>query len=180
MSPLLILYVDRSNVLTGSFDSYAQRLSTFCRTTLTRLEEDNPALRRPFPDSAFGTITFNFGPEVCTIPHKDYKNLSWGWCAVTSLGDYDPERGGHLILWDFNLALEFPPNSTIFIPSAIVEHSNTSIQPGETRSTITQYNSAGIFRWVAYGFLPKWVAEAVEVEPETWWAQPKNMFSRII
>ena len=162
-----------------AIDSYAPNLSTFCRAALTRLEEDNPALWRPFPNSAFGTITFNFGPSVCTVPHKDYKNLSWGWCAVTSFGNYDSKKGGHLILWDLKIAVEFPPHSTILIPSAIIEHSNTAIQPGERRQTITQYNSAGIFRWIAYGFLPKWVANAFEIEPATWWANPKHMFFRM-
>ena len=169
----------QSNTLTESFQTYAPILSTFCKTILARLEAENPTLRRPFPGSAFGTLSFNFGPDVCTHPHKDFKNLSWGWCAVTSFGVYDHVKGGHLILWDLGIAVEFPPHATIFIPSAIVEHSNTAIQPGETRSTITQYSSAGLFRWVAYGFLPKWVAEEFEVEPELWWAKAKNMFSRI-
>ena len=164
---------------TGSFQAYAPILSTFCDRILTRLEDFNPSLHRPFPGSAFGTITFNFGPDVYTKPHKDYKNLSWGWCAVTSFGDFDPKKGGHLILWDLKIAVEFPPHSTILIPSAILEHSNTAIQPGEKRSTITQYNSAGIFRWVAYGFIPKWVAEEERVEPELWWRKPKHMFSKI-
>lgn len=154
-------------------------LSTFCKTILDRLEAANPSLRRPFPESAFSTLTFNFGPNVCTLPHKDYKNLAWGWCAVTSFGSYDFKRGGHLVLWDFKIAVEFPPHSTILIPSAILEHSNTSIREGETRRTITQYNSAGIFRWVAYGFLPKWLAVLLGVRPESWWANPRHMFSKI-
>ena len=167
------------NALAESFRNYSPILSTFCKATLTRLEADNKALQRPFPNSAFGSLSFNFGPDVCTQPHKDFKNLSWGWCAVTSFGDYDHTKGGHLILWDLKIAVEFPPYSTIFIPSAIVEHSNTATQPGEARSTITQYNSAGLFQWVAYGFLPKWVAEEFDVEPELWWAKPKHMFSRV-
>ena len=162
-----------------SFESYATLLSTFCKTTLTRLEAANPSLQRPFPGSAFGSISVNFGPDVCTIPHKDFKNLSWGWCAVTSFGDYNYKKGGHLVLWDLGIAVEFPPHSTILIPSAIVEHSNTAIQPGESRSTITQYNSAGLFRWVAYDFTPKWLAEELGIKPESWWAMPKHMFSKI-
>lgn len=147
--------------------------------TLTRLEAANPSLQRPFRNSAFSTLSFNFGPEVCTVPHQDYKNLGWGWCAVTSFGDYDYEKGGHLILWDFKIAVEFPAHSTIFIPSAILEHGNAAIQPGERRTSITQYNSAGIFRWVAYGFIPKWVAEEFQLEPEAWWKKPRHMFNKI-
>jgi len=157
----------------------APSVYTFCTRTLDLIEEYDPRLRRPFKNSPFGSMTFNFGPQVCTVPHKDLKNLSWGWCSVTSLGTYDHRKGGHLILWDFNLAIEFPRHSTIFIPSAIVEHSNTAIQPNETRMSITSYNSAGLFRWIAYGFMPKWLAEDRGVEPLPWWTNPEHMFSKI-
>jgi hypothetical protein len=169
----------RADALTDAFKEYAVKLWTFCKRTLDVIEEDSGGgLRRPFEGSPFGTITFNFGPKACTIPHKDYKNLSWGWCSITTLGDYDPRKGGHLVLWGLGIAIEFPPHSTIFIPSAIIEHSNTEIQPGETRMSITQYNSAGLFRWAAYGCAPKGRAEKAGVEPLPWWSDPKHMFSK--
>lgn len=154
-------------------------LSMFCKRTLDLIEEDSPWLRRPFKDGPFGSMTFNFGPQACTTPHRDYNNLSWGWCSVTSLGSYDPKKGGHLVLWDLGIAVEFPPHSTIFIPSAIIEHSNTTIQPAESRMSITQYNSAGLFRWIAYGFMTKCKAELQGIRPMPWWEEPKHMFSRI-
>lgn len=73
-------------------------------------------------------------------------------CAITALGDYDPKRGGHLVLWDLKLVIEFPPGSTILIPSACIRHSNVSIQEGETRYSFTQYAAGGLFRWVDHGF----------------------------
>ena len=167
------------NVFTGAFERMAPMLFMFCDRTLTLIEEHNPRLKRPFPKSPFGAMTFNFGRRVCTIPHKDHQNLSWGWCSVTSLGSYDYERGGHLVLWDLDIAVQFPPHSTIFIPSAIIEHSNTSIQPGESRMSITQYNSAGLFRWIAYGFIPKWRAELSGSVPLSWWSNPRHMFSKV-
>jgi hypothetical protein len=154
-------------------------LYTFCKRTLEEIEKHDQRLRRPFKDSPFGTMTFNFGPQVCTFPHKDLKNLSWGWCSVTSLGSYDPKKGGHLVLWDLKLAIEFPPHASILIPSAIIEHSNTAIGPTESRMSVTNYNSAGLFRWVAYGFMPKWKAELNRVEPASWWSRPKHMFSKV-
>jgi hypothetical protein len=48
--------------------------------------------------------------------------------------------------------VEFPPGSTIFVPSAIVTHSNTPIQPYERRYLFTQYCAGGIFRFIANGF----------------------------
>ncbi|KAJ7624191.1 hypothetical protein B0H17DRAFT_1151319 [Mycena rosella] len=53
---------------------------------------------------------------------------AWGWCSITALGDFDPNKGGHLILWDLRLAIRFPPGSTILIPSALLHHSNVAIQ----------------------------------------------------
>jgi len=57
----------------------------------------------------------------------DFGNLPYGWCAITSLGPFDPKRGGHLVLWDLQLVIEFPPGSTILIPSAVLQHSNIPI-----------------------------------------------------
>lgn len=111
-------------------------------------------LRRNFApgESVFACSTINFGPATESFPHTDNNNLAWGWCAVTALGDYDPTLGGHLILWDLKLIIEFPPGATVLIPSAVFAHSNTAIQEGETRYLFTQYTSGGIFRWVEHGY----------------------------
>lgn len=167
------------NAPTEAFERNAIQLYTFCTRTLELIESNSPHLRRTFNNSPFGTTTFNFGPQVCTVPHKDLKNLSWGWCAITSLGSYDHTKGGHLVLWDLKIAVEFPPHSTIFIPSAIIEHSNTAIQPTESRMSITSYNSAGLFRWIAYGFRPKRLAERLGITPMSWWSNPKHMFTKV-
>ncbi|KZP30363.1 hypothetical protein FIBSPDRAFT_908068 [Athelia psychrophila] len=102
-----------------------------------------------FTNSCFGT----WSPRL----HKYYGDMMAALCcicrcAVTALGDYDPTLGGHLILWDLKLIIEFPPGSTVLIPSAIFTHSNTAIQEGESRYSFTQYTSGGLFRWVEHGF----------------------------
>jgi hypothetical protein len=97
-------------------------------------------------------MTFNFGPQTITFDHRDFANLAFGWCAITAIGKFDPKRGGHLILWDMKLVIEFPPGATILIPSAILRHSNVSLQPGEIRMSFTQYSAGGLFRWVDQGF----------------------------
>lgn len=75
------------------------------------------------------------------------QNVAFGWCAITALGNYDYTKGGHLILWDLGLVIEFPPGSTILIPSACVKHSNVSIGDDETRFSIVQYAAGEIFHW---------------------------------
>ena len=49
--------------------------------------------------------------------------------------------------------VRFPPGSTIFIPSALLRHSNTGIQRGERRSSFVQYTAGGLFRWVDNEFM---------------------------
>lgn len=155
--------------------SYAPALYHFTKTCLDKLKEEDDDFEGVY-DSPYSTVTFNFGGSVCTHPHKDFQNLSWGWCAVTSLGSYDPTQGGHLVLWEFGIAVEFPPHSTIMIPSAIVTHFNTQIQEGEKRWSIVQYNSSGLFRWLAYGGLQGEKKES----GEEWWDNPYHMFSIVV
>ncbi|KAI0037552.1 hypothetical protein FA95DRAFT_1506830 [Auriscalpium vulgare] len=111
----------------------------------------NPLLKKPFLRSVFPMATFNFGPQALTVPHRDSKNVPFGWCAVTALGDFDYMKGGHLIIWELKLIIEFPPGSTILLPSALLTHSNTPIQDGETRQSFTQWCSGDLVRWHAYG-----------------------------
>ncbi|KAI0043724.1 hypothetical protein FA95DRAFT_1498129 [Auriscalpium vulgare] len=118
---------------------------------LKDIRTETPGLTPPYPNSIFPAATFNFGPSVATAPHRDYYNVPFGWCAITALGNYDPKYGGHLILWELKLVIEFPPGSTILIPSAIITHSNTTIRPGETRRSFTQYCAGGLMRWHANG-----------------------------
>ena len=59
--------------------------------------------------------------------------VCFGWCAITALEKFNFKWGGHLILWDlhWDLHIDFPPGSTILIPSASLFHGNTAIQTGE-------------------------------------------------
>lgn len=156
--------------------TYAPALRNFNISILNLLELGNKGISRRFQDQPFAAMTFNFGPQTCTLPHKDLKNLSWGWCSVTSFGSYDSTKGGHLILWDLKLVVEFPPYSTIFLPSAILMHSNTAVGNGETRLTITQYNSAGLFSWVAHENGPKGKSKKSGMH---WWDNPRHLFSSL-
>ncbi|KAJ7177338.1 hypothetical protein C8R43DRAFT_1084605 [Mycena crocata] len=135
------------------FRSYAPRLHTFYAEQMTLLQRFASYLRPllPLVVTVFAACTFNFGPNTVTLPHVDAANLAWGWCCITALGKFNPDLGGHLILWDLRLVIRFPPGSTIFIPSALLRHSNVAIQQGETRYSFTQYTAGGLFRWVNNG-----------------------------
>src|SRR5882672_10818714 len=86
------------------------------------LKTKYPDLNFPHEESIFSAATYNLGPQTVTLPHLDLKNLAFGWCAITALGNFDYRQSGHLVLWDLNLVIQFPPGSTILIPSAILSH----------------------------------------------------------
>ncbi|EDR04375.1 uncharacterized protein LACBIDRAFT_330630 [Laccaria bicolor S238N-H82] len=119
------------------------------------LFDHDPTLIHNFEKSIFTASTFNLGPNTITLDHTDSANVAHGLCAITALGDYDYTLGGHMIIFDLKLIIEFPPGSTILIPSAVFWHGNTPIQPGETRMSFTQFVAGGLFRWVKYGFRTK-------------------------
>ncbi|PPQ80859.1 hypothetical protein CVT26_015076 [Gymnopilus dilepis] len=132
--------------------SKAPKLYHYYVEHLAKLHEKHPGLKRLFPSSVFAAASFNFGPRTACRKHKDFANLPFGLCAVTALGNFDPQKGGHLVLWECGLVIEFPPGSTILLPSAIIAHSNTSIQNHEKRYSFSQYTAGGLFRWVEHDF----------------------------
>ncbi|KAL1740791.1 hypothetical protein HDZ31DRAFT_76641 [Schizophyllum fasciatum] len=136
----------------SAFATWAPAVHHYYGETLAALLSSDAALSRNFRASVWACITINFGPRTVTYPHRDYANLPFGWCAITALGNYDPDKGGDLILWDCKMVIRFPPGSTILIPSAILRHSNTRIGRRERRYSVTQYTAGAIFRWVEHGF----------------------------
>ena len=142
---------------------------------------------RNFAGSVFACASMNFGPSVRSFKHRDPSNLAFGWCAITALGNFDPTKGGHLILWDLRLAIEFPPGSTILIPSATLTHSNIAIQCHEARQSFTQYSAGGVFRWVDNGCKTEAELKASDegaydrmmASKETRWKMGLGMYSRL-
>ncbi|THV01126.1 hypothetical protein K435DRAFT_655993, partial [Dendrothele bispora CBS 962.96] len=103
---------------------------------------------RVFPQTPFAAATFSFDTQTATTEQLDYLNYLFGWCSVTVLSLYDYTKGGHLILWDIHTIIEFPPGTSILLPSAYSRHSNTSIYLGERRY---QYSAGGLFRYAKDG-----------------------------
>lgn len=141
----------------------------------------------PGHGTVYGSAEMNYGPRTCCYPHRDQANLSFGWCAVTAMGNYDFTKGGHLVLWDLKLTIEFPPGTTMLFPSAVLLHSNTEIGPDEDRYSMTQYSAGGLFRWVHHGcrtldeylssLSPKELQE-YERENEERWLEALRLYSK--
>lgn len=124
------------------------------------------------------------GQNTVALEHADTGNLAAGGCPVTSGGDYNPKLGGHMVLFSLGIAVEFPPGSTIIIPSSTLPHGNTAIQPGETRVSFTQYCAGGLHRWVEYGYqsvksCTKEIRERMASETSSRWLVALNRFSKV-
>jgi hypothetical protein len=98
------------------------------------------------------SAAFNLGNRVITTKHIDSENCPFGWCTITALGNFDASKGGHIILWNLGIVLEFPAGTCICLPSALVTHSNIPTDENETRMSFTQYCSGEIFRFIENGF----------------------------
>ncbi|KAL0572842.1 hypothetical protein V5O48_009121 [Marasmius crinis-equi] len=152
----IISYIERI------FRANHPKLSNLYRNVNAQLLADDPSLNFAFGNhSSFAACHFNFNSAV-TRPHRDQKNLFFGMCCVYSSGNFDYKKGGHLILWDLKIILEFPPGCFVFLPSAMLEHSNVKIQPGERRSSVAMFSASSLFRWVHLGGATEkqWMAQA--------------------
>lgn len=136
----------------GAFAFYAPKMYQEYADVLGRLFEHDSALKWNFNNSIFPAATINFGPQSVCYDHLDSANRAVGWCDIFAMGDYDCQKGGHLVLFDIETYVVFPPGSHILIPSAIMRHGNTPIGDNETRLGFTQYAAGGLFRWVDNGF----------------------------
>lgn len=164
--------------IADAFKEFAPKLYKFYEAEMKKLMDSDNSLATPFSGSVFASTAFNFGPRVVTTPHRDHLNLAYGWCSITALGRFDHTAGGHLVLPDLKLAIEFPAGSTVLIPSAALTHHNLPIGFHETRQSVTQYSAGGIFRWISYGFQLKKVAEAASVTGKIWWKQGEGLYTK--
>lgn len=165
--------------LAAAFKEFAPNLHDFYSHHMHQLLERDDGLKFPFPKSVFACVAFNFGPQVVAIPHKDHINLAYGWCSITALGNFNHKNGGHLVLPELKLVIEFPAGSTVLIPSAALTHYNLPIGPGETRRSITHFSAGGLFRWISYGYQLKGAALATGVEGQQWWEKGEGLYAKM-
>ncbi|KAJ3760420.1 hypothetical protein EV360DRAFT_39851 [Lentinula raphanica] len=177
-----------SGFATGVLKSWAPRLFEYCRDHFEQLLESDSSLVRIFSNSVLPVAAFNFGPRTVCHPHIDFGNLPFNLCWIWSLGWFDWHKGGHLVLWDLGLVVEFPPGSLAGIPSGVCRHSNTRIGKKETRYSFTQYAPGANFRWVDHGFQTeedylmnrdRAEAQTEKIRKQNRWAMGLGLFSTL-
>ncbi|KAK0186226.1 hypothetical protein F5146DRAFT_936945, partial [Armillaria mellea] len=136
----------------ASYNLWAPHLHCHYEEHLEALYSKLPNLQSNFPRSVFPCTAFNFGGSVWTFKHHDILNCPYGWCTITALGRFDHRHGGHIILWELKLFIQFPHAATIFIPSATITHSNIPPAEGDSRISFMQFFAGGILRWMDNGF----------------------------
>ncbi|KAJ7710738.1 hypothetical protein B0H17DRAFT_914533 [Mycena rosella] len=147
-----LAFIMYAGFATGLLATWAPNLFDFYVDYMKLFHHHYPNLHCPFLNGIWCAVTFNLGPMTCALGHRDFADLAFGWCAITALGYFDYRKGGHVILWDCKLMIEFPPGTTILIPSTTIFHSNIPIVDGEHWYSFTQYTAGGIFRWIEHGF----------------------------
>ncbi|TFK59247.1 hypothetical protein BDN72DRAFT_749034, partial [Pluteus cervinus] len=131
---------------------YAPKLYACYCHRLLRVYANDTSLQGNFAESVFPTASFNLGPSTVSLEHTDSGNVGYGLCALVALGSFDHRAGGHLILFDLGLMVQFPPGAVVLLPSGVLRHGNTPIQDHEERYSIAQYCAGGLLRWHRYGF----------------------------
>ncbi|KAG6823502.1 hypothetical protein H0H92_010011, partial [Tricholoma furcatifolium] len=164
---------------------YAPKLYEWICTKIGGLMKN---FKRNFAKSIFPAITLNLGPQTQCYVHLDQNNIANGMCIVTALGNYNHKLGAHFIFYDLNLAVEYPAGMSLALPSAILPHGNTPIQPGEQRFSITQYCAGGLVRWMEYGQVTakklcstqqgRTRREEIDGPPGSRWKGVLNLFSK--
>ncbi|TEB34662.1 hypothetical protein FA13DRAFT_1625685 [Coprinellus micaceus] len=136
----------------ASFKFYFPKLYDYYHKHTIPVREKHQELVANWILSIFSAAAVNLGPEVATYFHRDGRNLAFGPCAIHALGEYNFTKGGHLVLKEPKLIIQFPPGCLILLPSATITHGNTPVQAGEKRVSFTQYTAGALFRYVDNNF----------------------------
>ncbi|KAI0323486.1 hypothetical protein GY45DRAFT_1264490, partial [Cubamyces sp. BRFM 1775] len=116
---------------------YAPRVYQNMSAKLRLFFAHHPTAQRNFCNSNYSAASFNFGPATVCLLHKDSANEPCNFCHITALGHYNSKTSGQLVLVQYKMIIEFPPGSSVLIPSAIVQHGNLPIQVGEDHQSFT-------------------------------------------
>ncbi|KAF9061988.1 hypothetical protein BDP27DRAFT_1337259 [Rhodocollybia butyracea] len=115
------------------------------------VDVDNPNIKRSFQNCCYPACHFNLHKAGAVI-HCDFWNWLFSMCSIFNGGKFNHKGGGHFIAWSLGLAVEFPPGSSLYIPSAAIPHSNSSVAAHERRHSMAFFLPAGLVRYYHNGF----------------------------
>jgi hypothetical protein len=103
-----------------------------------------------FEHSVFTTTEIS-SCDVLTHSHKNYSGGLDTMEVITSLGTYDHQRGGHIVLWDENKVIELPSGATVMFVAGSKRYSFIPVARGQERFLFRQFCNAGVLRWIEKG-----------------------------
>ncbi|KAK7027688.1 hypothetical protein R3P38DRAFT_2421317, partial [Favolaschia claudopus] len=132
-------------------------LETYCKETYDALKSqkdkmlaDKPEALYPCETSVYSAITINLNDPRVSFDILQRIDPAV-WCILTAAGDYNPDLGGQLILWDVGRVVRFPAGTCALIPAALVRFSFVKVRPDERQHTILQWAGVGIRRYFENG-----------------------------
>ncbi len=118
---------------------------------MNRLDLDNDMRRDTLSRISFLWYHLQSWTYGVTIRHRDSRNLVGGLCMIGVFGNFNHETSGHFIMEEAKVIIELRAGDVVFMPSAAITHRNSQLRAGESRSSIVQYTSGSLFRWVWQG-----------------------------
>jgi hypothetical protein len=131
---------------------------------LSRLYKEVPSLMQglPFHSSIYPACTFHFGPQSVSCTQQDMPGFPR---AMSALGDFDDVRGGHLVLVDHDLAIQFPSGTSIVI-SSTTRYRIAAVSAGEHHYTLTQYFPTSLVNYIERNGMPTEDADGNQSDQE--------------
>jgi hypothetical protein len=171
----------------------AASLMTWFPSVATHLAEQHDFIKAKLSDdqtdphlftSPFTTTTLNLGPRTVTSPHRDAGNVQSGLCAIFILGNHKAIHGGHLVLEEAKAVMELEAGDMAILPSALITHWNTRLDPGTTRRSIVFWTCGQSIRYYAMGerLMNSLEEEEKEIEArraEEYWLAGVRRFSSL-
>ncbi|KAK6969081.1 hypothetical protein R3P38DRAFT_3244084 [Favolaschia claudopus] len=104
----------------------------------------------PFTSSAFTSAAFNFG-DAPSVPDTNDDAAIETFEAITVVGKFDEDEGGHLELQDENKIIKLSAGTTVLLATGSKPYKFSAVGKTEHLFLFRQWCSAGVFRWLCKG-----------------------------
>ncbi|KIK58913.1 hypothetical protein GYMLUDRAFT_170450, partial [Collybiopsis luxurians FD-317 M1] len=130
-----------------------------------------------FDDICFAACHLNLG-HAGTKTHNDLLNVFFAMCVIWCCGPFNHTQGGHIILWELGIVVEFPAGCGFIFPSAMISHGNIPISSNECCHSIAFFTAAGNLHYYCNGFttdkvfkerVSKWQLQTVQSYRKELW-----------
>jgi hypothetical protein len=89
-------------------------------------------------EGQLSSVSYDFGPGMSFLQSECVldQTLAGGLYAVTSGGSFDYLKGGHFVLKQAGLVLQFPPLTTLILSPTLTRWARLPVNDGEWRISL--------------------------------------------